>query len=145
MALARQFEGHNTGSIVSSIGGIYAEAGDSGKQDYFEQKAYSVASWPRYALLADYGSFLQNKNEAIIRRGVQTLEDIALHAGSQWDRFSAANAIHELKRSFSEKSNYEGMDDLKKKEMEDFLDKTQEKILAAEKDDDLQDRYEDFK
>ncbi len=145
MALARQFEDHHTGSIVSSIGGIYAEAGDSSKQDYFEQKAYSVTSWPRYTLLADYGGFLQNKNEGIIRKGVQTLEDIALHAGSEWDRFSATNAIHELKRSFSEKSNYEGMDDLKKKELEDFLDKTLENILAAEKDDDLQGRYENFR
>lgn len=144
LRLAGHFEEFNTGSIVASVGVIYAAAGNDDKQHYFENKAYAVSGWVRYSVLTDYSDYLKTKSDSIIRKGIPTLEDIAMHAGSMWDRYAAAYALHELKEALDEHSENKKLNPEKRKELEKYLAATLENIIASEKNKNLLDRYKSF-
>ena len=148
LQLAKQFEDINTASIVYSLGEIYSAAGGDDKQEYFENKVYTTTSYARYGVLNDYGNFLKGKSEAMVRKGAATLEDVALNAGSSWERYAATNAIHEIKRHLdaklesNEKGKTENVETLTVLigELQGILDK----IIADEKDASLLRRYSNF-
>lgn len=148
LALAPQFETLNTAAVISAVAHLYAMHGGEEKQKYFEEKAYAAISYARFSLLSDYGDFLKGKNETIIRKGAATLEDVALHAGSSWERFAAANALYELKKDLDEKLESKSKGNLSELEIPALIEEVRTKldaIIAAEKDALLLRRYGNFK
>ncbi len=144
LKLAPQFEEFSTGSIVSTLGTLYADAGSDDKQDYFEKMSYIATSYSRYSILSDYGDFLKSRNESIIRKGVKTLEDVAMNAGSVWERYAAANTVHEINESLGDKSQNESLPAETREELKGYLEKVLEKIISEEKNKNLRERYHDF-
>ncbi|HXH17774.1 MAG TPA: hypothetical protein VNJ07_01725, partial [Chitinophagales bacterium] len=112
--------------------------------DYFERKAYTTASYSRCSLLTDYGEFLNRSNDTTIRKGIATLEDIALHAGSMWERYAAAHAIHEVKESLNDKTVNGVLSAEQRESLTKELAAILEQIITAEKSQSLQERYQDF-
>jgi len=141
---AIQFEDFNAASIVSTLGHIYAEAGADHKQDYFEKKAYAATSYSRFGMLTDYGDFLKTRSDTIIRRGLLTLEDVAIHAGSQWERYAAANSIHTIKESLGDKNGNKNLTPEQREELRDTISQLLDRIISAEKNKSLKQRYEGF-
>ena len=84
----------------------------------------------------------------MVRKGAATLEDVALNAGSSWERYAATNAIHEIKQRLdaklesNEKGKTENVETLTVLigELQGILDK----IIADEKDASLLRRYSNF-
>ncbi|MDZ4844175.1 MAG: M1 family metallopeptidase [Chitinophagales bacterium] len=149
LAAAAQFEELNAIAIIASVGHIYASIGGEEKQSYFEEKVYAAVGYARFSVLSDYGDFLKVKNETIVRKGAATLEDIALNAGSSWERFVATNALYELRKDFDEKLESKAKsNEADAQVIPALIEELQtklDKIIAAEKDASLLKRYGNFK
>ncbi|MCB0638648.1 MAG: alanyl aminopeptidase [Lewinella sp.] len=95
-------EDETNGQIVAAIGGIYAEANDPAKIDYFFQHLEDVDG---YAALDFYESFegmLLGGNESNIDKGAEALQAIAMNMGqSPWRRISATRSISNMRQTIN--------------------------------------------
>lgn len=149
LTAAAQFEEFNAIAILAAVGHVYASIGGDDKQNYFEEKAYTAVGYARFSVLSAYGDFLKSRKADIVRKGATTLEDVALHAGSSWERFAAANALYEVKKVFDEQLESKAKsNDPEAQLVPALIDDMQVKIdniIASEKDASLLRRYENFK
>lgn len=142
LSIARQYEAISSSRIVTAISKIYASNGADEDQHYFEDKIYESKGFSRYSVISNYGDYLKKGNEASVRKGVDSLKEIASVAGSTWHRFAAMSAIHGLKDEFTTKRNKEESE--KYQALLEELELTIASIIEQEKNPKLLDRYKAF-
>ncbi|GIV33495.1 MAG: hypothetical protein KatS3mg031_1030 [Chitinophagales bacterium] len=133
LELAEPLERFASYLIVSAVSELYAVANNSlatDKQYYFEDKLHETYGYARHALIENYGTFLRNKPDSVVIKGIASLKDIALHANPWWERLAAASALFDL---LAEKHN---------EQVQRLLKEAIDEITASEDDQMLKLQYE---
>ncbi len=121
---AAKLENEENGSIISSVGKIYAENGESGKMEFFEKKYKKTDGYGAIDFLESYGKLAIGGGTNTMLESSEFLGGISTDMStSPWYRFGATKTINDLYMAFRAKGDNANaikmkglIDDIKSKE-----------------------------
>ncbi len=104
MTWIKQFEQVDNRHVASVLAGIYVDKGTDENNAYFKKAIRQAKGFGRYQLMSEYARFLSRCHPATVEDGLPVLEEAARSARTWWVRLSAIQAMSDLQKSCTEKS-----------------------------------------
>ncbi len=147
LATAKKLEKENDEGIILALAGMYSEAGDPQRLNFFEEKFNKVTGFNQVGFVQNYVKLAQKGDAAAMLRTANTIKVFATNESKMfWMRFMVTKSINELHATLSGQMDTESdaakLADMKAKDAE--LVKIINGIKAWEKDDRVMNMYEAF-
>jgi aminopeptidase N len=144
---AQKLEEEDNGSILNSVGEIYAESGDPKKLGFFEKSWDKVDGFSVITFYENYITLVEQSDDMGIKNSLQKLKAVGVDMDkSPWQRFGATKAMNEMRKSYEEKASEE-KDEQKKSELEEnaaSITQLIEEVKSKETNDRLKSIYSRF-
>ncbi len=99
---AGQLDEEKNPTLINRIAQIYAELGTTKHQSFFEEQLGTQSRFSQYSIMENYVEYMQRlDNPKVEKRGLETLERLALESNNRWLRLNATKSIGMLRDSYN--------------------------------------------
>ena len=115
LVYAKNLEKEENGTILSSIGNIYAGTQDLNYLPFFEDNWSRVDGYDAIYFFENYLGIVQAADQSIVKESMDKLKDVALNMGqSPWRRLSATRAMSGMVQLYQQRLDQTSEEDTKR-------------------------------
>ena len=103
MQVAKKMETDKNNDIMNAVADVYSKEGDSGYQDYFENKLKTATGYGKYALVYYYANFLTRMDKREVLKGISTIEQQGMNPEGHFMSRAAKGSLQRISDSFEDK------------------------------------------
>ncbi|MEO7523993.1 MAG: M1 family metallopeptidase, partial [Ferruginibacter sp.] len=105
LLMVAKLQSENNRNISQMISGFYANYGGDDQYEYMTNEMKKTDGFAKYASIMEYGKFLQQCSPDFTLKGLENINEVALNHSMWYVRFSAAQAISSLAKSYGKKDD----------------------------------------
>lgn len=135
MEIAPDHEDSQSGQVLLSVAGIYADHGAADEHSFFTEKHEELSGFTKMNFIRVYGSFIKGKPRELTLEGVKFLTGIVLGKDAWYVKMTAARVIRDIRSDLEDRiaSLEEELEELEKKAKDEEQELSEEEKAGRER------------